>query len=152
MPFDRLLKAIDEMAAVELKGVEIFAQIGFCNYEPKNIKFKRMMEKEEFDKVFKNSDGLIAHAGMGSIVMALDCNKPILVMPRLKEHAEHVNDHQLGTAQKFEELGHVLAAYEECNLLEKIRLLKDFIPRPRTNSAEKVANRVELFISSLLTR
>jgi UDP-N-acetylglucosamine transferase subunit ALG13 len=149
MPFDRLLKAIDELAAVELKEVEIFAQIGFCSYEPKNIQFKRMMTKEVFDEIFKKSDGLIAHAGMGSIVMALDYNKPILVMPRLKKHAEHVNDHQLGTAQKFEELGHVLVAYEECNLLEKIGLLEGFRPAPRTNSAEKVAERIGAFINIL---
>lgn len=149
MPFDRLLKAVDELAAVELKDVEIFAQIGFCNYVPKNIKFKRMIPKEEFDEIFIKSHGLIAHAGMGSIVMALDYNKPILVMPRLKQYAEHVNDHQLGTAQKFEELGHVLVAYDEYKLLEKIGLLQSFKPTPRANSAAKVAKRVGLFINSL---
>jgi len=149
LQFNRLIKAIDDMAKEELKGEDIFAQIGFSDYEPKNIPFKRVMEKQEFDACFRKSTTLISHAGMGSIIMALDLNKPLLIMPRLKKYGEHVNDHQLGTAKTFEKLGHVLAVYDENHLAQKITGLKTFRPSPRENEAKKVAARIKDFLGSL---
>jgi len=81
--------------------------------------------------------------------MALSHNKPLLVMPRLKRYGEHVNDHQLGTARKFEELGHVLAAYTEDELPDKIQQLPNFVPVPRENQAHLVAERIARFLKEM---
>ena len=40
----------------------------------------------------------VAHAGMGSIIAAIDAGKPLLMLPRLHAEGEHNNDHQLATA------------------------------------------------------
>jgi UDP-N-acetylglucosamine transferase subunit ALG13 len=40
----------------------------------------------------------VAHAGMGSIISAIEAGKPLLMLPRLREQGEHNTDHQLATA------------------------------------------------------
>ena len=44
---------------------------------------------------------MLAHAGMGSILTALEFNKPLVVMPRRGHLAETRNDHQFDTAQQL---------------------------------------------------
>lgn len=146
LPFDRLIKAIDDLAQQGVFEEEVFAQIGYCRYLPKSIPYKKMMEKELFDETLASASQLIGHAGMGTITLALDHMKPLLVMPRLKKYGEHVNDHQLGTAHKFEDLGHVLAAYNINELSTKIQKLKTFVPKSRKSGAGHVAARIETFL------
>jgi beta-1,4-N-acetylglucosaminyltransferase len=150
MAFDRLLIAIDELCGKGAVPDELFGQIGHTEYTPKHFSFAKVMGKEEFDEVFNGAAEIISHAGMGSISMALERNKPLLVMPRLSRYNEAVNDHQLGTARKFEALGHVVAAYEVGELSEKIAKLRTFAPTPRTNNADLVAARVRKFLEGML--
>jgi len=86
---------------------------------------------------------------MGTITMALENHKPLLVMPRLKKYGEVVNDHQVTIARKFEELGHILVAHTEEELPDKLRELKTFVPKPRTNQAKAVADRIAKFLNEL---
>ena len=95
---------------------------------------------------------MIAHAGMGTITMALEQNKPILVVPRLKKYRELVNDHQLATAKRFEQLGHVIAVYHTNELPEKVKLLRSFKTVPRKSQVEKVSARIGLFLNQSLQK
>jgi UDP-N-acetylglucosamine transferase subunit ALG13 len=149
LPFDRLVSIVDEIVKRKVIEDEIFAQIGYSTYIPKHMKYEKLMEKERFDSVLSSASALIGHAGMGSISMALNCRKSLLVMPRLKQYGEHVNDHQVSTARKFEELGHILAAYDEKELVEKIKLLKTFVPKPRIPNRQGVIDRISRFLESL---
>ena len=42
--FNRLLKAVDELQTDE----EIFAQIGYSDYKPRNYKYKEFLDREEY--------------------------------------------------------------------------------------------------------
>jgi UDP-N-acetylglucosamine transferase subunit ALG13 len=148
-PFDRLVKAVDDACDEGLIDEEIFAQVGKSSYRPRNFKSVTSLEKEVFDKRFREASGIISHAGMGTITMALDNEKPLFVMPRLKKYGEVVNDHQVAIARKFEELGHLLVAYEAEDLPKKIEKLKFFVPRPRKSRAEIVAERISSFLSQV---
>lgn len=149
LPFDRLVKAIDELIDQRVIDCDIFAQIGHSNYIPKNMRYERLIEKDRFDSLCASSSALISHGGMGSIMMALEHSKPLLIMPRLKQFGEVVNDHQVGTAKEFERMGHVLVAYGADELPGKIRQLKDFKPATRVCQAEKVAQRIAEFLEGL---
>jgi UDP-N-acetylglucosamine transferase subunit ALG13 len=81
--------------------------------------------------------------------MALYYRKPMLVMPRRRHLKEHVNDHQLATARKYEELGHILTAYEVEELPEKVERLRTFVPRKREAQPQAVAERIMRFIREL---
>ena len=148
-PFDRLIKAIDQACANGLIKEDVFAQIGESSYKPTNLEYSCVLAKDKFDELSRNSSGIISHAGMGTILSAVDNGKPLLVMPRLKRFGEHVNDHQLGTAKKFGQLGYVLVAYDTDKLPGKIRQLKDFKPALRVSQADKVARRIAEFMDGL---
>jgi len=149
LPFDRLVKAIDAAIKERLIEEEIFAQIGRCGYKPQNMEYVQMLEKEAFDSYFQKASSIISHAGIGTITMALDNEKPILVMPRLKKYGEVVNDHQVMTARRFEELGHILVAYTEEQLPDKLKQLKSFVPHKRKANPDAVANRIRQFLNNL---
>jgi UDP-N-acetylglucosamine transferase subunit ALG13 len=53
---------------------------------------------------------------MGSILMALQYGKPIVVMPRRGELRETRNDHQVATAIRFKSLGKIAVAMDEQEL------------------------------------
>jgi beta-1,4-N-acetylglucosaminyltransferase len=149
LPFERLVKAVD--AAIEQGYIkeEIFGQIGRCNYKPRNMKYVEMLDKEMFDSYVLKSSGIISHAGIGTIKIALDNNKPLLVMPRQKKYGEVVNNHQVATAKKFEELGHILVAYDIHDLPDVVRKLKGFVPCKREADTFTVADRIGHFLKAL---
>ncbi len=78
--------------------------------------------------------------------MAINHQKTLLVMPRMKRYNEHVNDHQVETAAKFESLGHILVANKEAELIQKISEMGTFIPRPRKTDINGIISRVERFL------
>lgn len=148
-PFDRLVRAIDHAVAEGLIKQKVFAQIGRTGFIPKHMQYVEVLEKDRFDEKVADADYLISHAGIGNIIMALNHNKPLLVMPRMKRFGEHVNDHQVTTARKFEQLGHIIAAYDVEDLPDGIRKLINFIPRKREANPHAVADRIRRFLDSL---
>ena len=145
-PFDRLVKALDDCLDSGIIQEEVIGQIGETSYKPRNIKSKAFFEKKEFDHALINASGVIGHAGIGIIKMAMDYNKPLLVMPRLRKYMEVVHDHQVAIARKFEELGHILVAYQEQELADKLKELKQFVPKKRETQVESVVQRISEFL------
>jgi len=148
-PFDRFIRAVDNIFEKGLIDEEIFAQIGETSYKPRNFESVASLEKKVFDECFKKASSVMSHAGVGTITVALKNHKPLLVMPRMKRYKEHVNDHQVATAKKFEELGHILAVYDVKDLPNGIRKLKNFIPRERKASPDAIAERIRRFLNKL---
>jgi UDP-N-acetylglucosamine transferase subunit ALG13 len=130
MPFDRMVKAVDEWAGVRGR-TDVFAQISATEYRPKNFEWAAFIEPEEFRRRVSEADVLVAHAGMGSILTALEAGKPILVMPRRGDLRETRNDHQLATARRFLALGKVAVALDEHELPEKLDSLERLAPSER---------------------
>ena len=146
-PFDRLVRAVDDALDKIAIGEEVFGQIGAGSYRPRNFTAVNELEKHVYDQHVRRASGLISHAGMGTITMALDHSKPLLVMPRLKKHGEVVNDHQVAIAGRFAESGHLLVAYGPDDLAVEICKLKSFVPRPRQRQTDQVARRIERFLA-----
>lgn len=147
-PFDRLVRAVDELVAAGRISAEVVAQIGDGRYEPRHMPFQRFLSRVEFEQLLDRADLLLSHAGAGTIAMALEHDKRLLVVPRLARHAEHVNDHQIATARRFEELQHVLVAYEMDQIPERLQALRSFQPRQRHASPQRLAERIGRFLSA----
>jgi UDP-N-acetylglucosamine transferase subunit ALG13 len=111
-PFDRLIKAIDEIAPI-LNDKNIVAQVANSDFKPSNIKTLDFISPSEFQQYFKEASLIIAHAGMGTIISALVDQKPLVILPRLTKFQEHRSDHQLATAKKIKELNYVHVAESE---------------------------------------
>jgi UDP-N-acetylglucosamine transferase subunit ALG13 len=120
IPFDRLIVAVDAWAAARSTGDNVFAQVGEQGYRPAHMKFAELLEPPEFKQRVLWADVLVAHAGMGSILTALQYGKPILVMPRLGSLKETRNDHQVATAQRFREMGKVAVAMDEREIVAQL--------------------------------
>jgi beta-1,4-N-acetylglucosaminyltransferase len=148
-PFDRLVRAVDDFFDAYELDDEVFAQIGDSTYKPRHFEAVTSLDKETFDRRFRQASGIIGHAGMGTIMLAFDCGKPLLAMPRRKKYGEVVNDHQVALADEFEALGHILVAHNAGELAAKLTRLKSFRPQPREANADAVAQRIQCFVRSI---
>lgn len=148
-PFTRLVKAVDDAVANLSIKEKVFAQIGDDSYRPQNFEYVRSLEKFDYDSYINAASALISHAGMGSISLALSLNKPLLVMPRMRSCNEHVNDHQVDTARKFESLGHVLVAYDAAELPQRMTQLHYFKPKVRDTQVDAVIDRLHSYLEML---
>jgi beta-1,4-N-acetylglucosaminyltransferase len=148
-PFDRLVRAVDDWLDGNSLAEDVFAQIGESTYKPRNFEAVVSLDKEAFDRRFKQASGVISHAGIGTITMALDNGKPLLAMPRLREHGEVVSDHQVALAERFAALGHILLARDESELPARFEQLKSFVARPRRADPDAVARRIEQFLETV---
>jgi exopolysaccharide biosynthesis glucuronosyltransferase PssE len=150
LPFDRLIQWIDDLLSQGKVPDSVFAQIGYSTYVPLFMKSVKMMAETDFDEVVKESSAVISHAGLGSITAALEHLKPILVVPRMVNLGEVVSDHQLHTARRFAELGHVLTATTEHEIEDRLRDLMSFRPRPRNATPELVADAIGSYLRTLM--
>lgn len=118
-PFDRLVSGVDAWAAERGRN-DIFAQIGVSNYLPKNIRFVRFMSPAEYRQAISTASCIAAHAGMGSIISALEYGKPIIVMPKRADLRETRGDHQLATAKRFCGMRGIPVVYDKDELFDAL--------------------------------
>jgi len=134
MPFDRLIRAMDEWAGAQSRS-DVFAQIGRSDYQPKSMRTTAFLSPGEFEQRMDEAGAVVAHAGTGTIIAALQRGTPLLVLPRLSRFGETRNDHQVPTAKHFDDAGYVLAAKDESELPERMRELETFKPRTKIGGA-----------------
>jgi UDP-N-acetylglucosamine transferase subunit ALG13 len=104
-PFDRLIEAVESIKP----GEEIVVQRGASRISPANARVVDFMTFEELDDTVSRSRVVVSHAGVGSIMVALAHGRRPIVVPRLREHGEAVDDHQLQVATLLGEQGRVVA-------------------------------------------
>ncbi len=100
LPFDRLTRTVDAWAARN-RIVDIFAQIGPACYRPVAMPYVDFMEPDLFRRLQEDCSLMISHAGMGSIITAMELGKPIIIMARDHRRKEHRNGHQFSTLKQF---------------------------------------------------
>ncbi len=112
IPFDRLIGAVDSWAA-SVGRDDVFAQVGEGAKPTRHIRSVPSLAPGDFGSRFAKADAIVGHAGMGTILGALQHGKPLIVMPRRASLGEHRNEHQLATARRFRERGLVHVAMDE---------------------------------------
>lgn len=135
---NRLLKKLDQYVEQGKITEEIVAQIGYSDYLPKRYKYVEFLNKQEFDEMIQKADVVIAHSGVGSIISALNYNKPVIVYPRLAKYREHIDDHQMEIAYAFSKKKYVLCCNEEDDLIELIEKCRTFPFEKYVSQREKI--------------
>jgi hypothetical protein len=115
LPFDRLIKAMDSFAEKHTEE-EYFAQIGVGSFVPSHMTIFREMTPLGFRQACENARIIVSHAGTGNILLALELQKPIIVMPRRAALGEHRNDHQLATVHWMKDKSGIVVAESEAAL------------------------------------
>ncbi len=116
LAFDRMVSAVDRWASGR-PGVQAFAQVGPARDLPQHIPHADFLPPSRAQALMRQADLIVAHAGMGSVLTALELRKPIVIMPRQAALGEHRNDHQLATARWLEGRPGVHVAWDEPGLL-----------------------------------
>lgn len=124
--FERLWFNIRPLLASE----EWIIQSGHNKWETdlSHVKIVNFVPNEQLLNWLEQADLIITHAGAGSMLQAIQMKKKIIAVPRLKKYKEHVNDHQLELAQKFESLGYLKVLNSEDNLKTLIDSMTTFHP------------------------
>ena len=100
--FDRLIKEVDNIA--EKTNEHIIVQKGYTKYDPKHCSSYDLISNDKMNKYMQDADLIITHGGPSTYMAALSAGKQVIVVPRLSQFNEHVNDHQLEFAQKINEV------------------------------------------------
>ncbi len=114
LPFDRLIKAIDEIAAG--LGEPIAAQVGRSKYRPRNFEGIPAFPAHEIDELFRQARLVVGHAGIGTVLNARRHRRPLVVVPRQAKYGEHRNDHQLATCAQLEKRPGIFIAWRTDDL------------------------------------
>ncbi|MGX8702972.1 MAG: PssE/Cps14G family polysaccharide biosynthesis glycosyltransferase [bacterium] len=147
--FDRLLRSIDEQIASGKIKEEIFAQIGFSTYKPKNYAFADFLDREDFGRWVRDSEIVITHGGTGAIVGTLKKGKKVIAVPRLAKFGEHVDDHQLQIIGQFGAHQMICACYEPEKLYEAIIKARQTGYVPYQSNTGKFIDNIRAYINKL---
>lgn len=128
-PFDRLVRTVDDWAA-DRDPDEVFVQIGNGRYRPQHCRYVDFMSPIRFRETFAQADFVVSHAGMGTIITALEQAKPLVVMPKRASLGEQRNEHQLATVRRFRRSTRIRVAENEQELLEVLADLAASSPSP----------------------
>lgn len=141
--FNRLLKAVDELCEKgTVDAADVFAQIGYSDYLPKNFSYKKFLNRDEFSAEMSKAEIVITHGGTGAIIGAVKKGKKVIAVPRRAKYGEHVDDHQLQLVGQFEELQLIC----ECDDTEKIG---DALETVKKNTYKEYVSNTQRIISSI---
>lgn len=93
--FRRLL---DRLVPLVPDGAEVLWQTGGTDVTGLGIVGRERVPSEEMAAAIRAADVVVAHAGTGIALMALENGKCPILVPRRAMHGEHVDDHQLTIA------------------------------------------------------
>ena len=148
--FHRLLDEVEKNILNGNIKDEVVVQAGFTNFNSNNMKIFNMIPKDSLEKLVEKADLVISHAGVGSIEMALNKNKKIIVVPRNKKYGEHVNNHQIDTEQEFNKKGWIIGIDDVGNLANALEKSKNFVPNKyKKNDNSNMIKIVQSFIDKI---
>jgi UDP-N-acetylglucosamine transferase subunit ALG13 len=100
--FPRLL---ERLLAIVPSDAEVLWQVGGTDAGHLPIDAVATMPSRELDAAMREADVVVAHAGIGSALAALDAGRCPILVPRERAHGEHVDDHQALIATALAERG-----------------------------------------------
>lgn len=151
-PFDRLVRAVEPLELDE----PLVVQHGSCVTPGGRGRWVDFASFEELEELMREARLVVAHAGVGSIMLARRCGHRPIVVPRRLHLGEAVDDHQLPIARRLHASGLV-------ELVEDAATLQDVIeapPRPAATAnrdrgmpdALALATDVRLYLEGVLGR
>lgn len=145
--FNRLLKEIDRLIEEKKICEEVFAQIGYSDYKPKNYNYKEFLDREEFSQIMSKCDNVITHAGTGAIIGALKNEKKVIAVPRLKEFGEHVDNHQVQIVTQFKEMNLIIGLKDISNMESSLIELENKSVSPYISNTDRIIGSIEEYIN-----
>lgn len=112
-PFNRLIEYIDNLKKDGVINEEVIMQTGFSTYGPRYCKWSKLFPYKEMIQNVEKARIVITHGGPSSFIMPLQIGKIPVVVPRIHDFNEHVNNHQVDFAKAVaERMGNIIPVYE----------------------------------------
>ncbi|HCE11656.1 MAG TPA: multidrug MFS transporter [Enterococcus sp.] len=117
--FNRLIEKVDNLVAEGKITEKVFIQTGYSTYEPSHCEWSKFIPYNQLQLYIKEARIVITHGGPATFIDVLRENKKPLVVPRLYDMNEHVNNHQLSFVRRLSDLGFNLTLIEDISYLEE---------------------------------
>lgn len=148
--FNRLLKAVDELCEKEIiKSQNVFAQIGYSDYIPKNYKYENFLDRDKFGMEMGKADIVITHGGTGAIIGAVKLGKKVIAVPRLAKYGEHVDDHQLQLIKQFDDLNLIYSCKATADLEIALKTVRNTKYASYVSNTKNIIDSIEEFIKEI---
>lgn len=148
--FNRLIEEVDKLVEVGEIKEEVFAQIGYSDYQPQNYKFRQFLDRNSFQEYIEKADLIITHGGTGAIVGSIKKGKKVIAIPRLEKYREHVDNHQIQIVEQFKEMNLISSIIEVEDLIKAIKEIdKKEFKRYKSNT-EAIITSIEEYIDNNL--
>jgi UDP-N-acetylglucosamine transferase subunit ALG13 len=113
-PFRRALEGLRKvLPEVCAPGASILWQTGGTDATGLDIDAVPFVPPHELCDAAREADLVVAHAGVGSALLALDAGRTPLLLPRRHHYGEHTDDHQLLIADELGSRGLACSAFPE---------------------------------------
>ena len=139
LPFDRLLDAMNTYAGQSDLSVVAQAGPGADPARWPHLQVHNHLAPPEFERLFRAAELVVAHAGIGTVLSAQRFDKPLVVVPRRADLAEHRHARQLATATRLETRSGLHVAWTTEALAELLAARHDLERPRRSPSAEQAA-------------
>lgn len=137
--FNRLIKCMDSYAAKHEEKVII--QTGFSTYEPKYCEWSKLYPYQMMVELVREARIVITHGGPSSFIMPLQIGKTPIVMPRMKDFDEHVNNHQVYFCRQVAKRIGTIIEVEDTD--ELMRIIDDYDDEVKKMKKENSSNNTE---------
>lgn len=134
LPFDRLVRTVDHWAAATARA-DVVAQIGPTEFRPAAMSSFAHIPYDHFRTLQQQCDLMVCHAGMGSIITAMEFGKPIILMPRDHRLGEHRNAHQFATLRAFGDRLGIYPAENEAQLVDLLDRADELVAYPSLSAS-----------------
>ena len=142
--FNRLFEYLKE-----IKDEEVIIQCGFNTVEPQNnFKIYKFIPFDELKFYIDKCDVLVTHGGPDNIFYALNKNKKVILVPRMKKYKEHINDHQVYFSNYMKDNKYCDVAFTKEEFLNAIYSKKKY--KKYKSNTNKFTKSVEKEINRLL--
>lgn len=102
--------AVERLVVVLPAEAEVVWQTGHTDISGLGIEAVPLMPAEDLARHMREADLVVAHAGVGSTLDALDAGRQPLLLPRSSGRKEHVDDHQWAVAETLAQKGLAVVA------------------------------------------
>lgn len=148
--FNRLLEAVDELCEKgKVNAEDVFAQIGYSDYLPKNFNYKKFLDRDEFSKEIGKADIVITHGGTGAIIGAVKKGKKVIAVPRRAKYGEHVDDHQLQLIKQFDDLNLICSCQDADKLEDALNIVRRTSYNSYKSNTSNIISSIEEYIKGI---
>ncbi len=146
--FDRLLNAVQKEVKKGNIKEEVIVQSGNSKFTSDVMKVSNFFSPSEYKELIKKSSLVITHAGVGTIIDAVNANKVVIASPRLAKYKEATNDHQLQIIKKFSDMGYIIPLKDPNKLENALKEATIFKPKKYVSNTENMVKLIEDFIDN----